>query len=217
MKISRECGRLPATTHGYGIAFASPIKRRAPTRKNAKISTCFNPQMKISRLQARLDKLSGNDITMDIVDEEWVDEGDSRTDVGAGVDSQTSLDTVDTGMDDENPSLGTDNMCSPTTPIQPISPNPPKTNSKKSRRLNPDKYDINLYSKWQETIPTLVDDLLKYYSDTFGRPIQPVKDELEESCPSGICSEMRSSKLLCLYFECMSSCFLHHYISNDIH
>ena len=73
------------------------------------------------------------------------------------------------------------------------------------RCITPDQATTNLYEKWKASLPLLVDDLLAYMTASVGAAIQPIGSELEGHC----CSlDIKTTKVTCLYFDCMSNQFL---------
>ena len=195
MDISRERGNLSCSS-GLGVHFTSPTKARNPKRKTqTQASSTLDPLSKQHRLETKLAQLLAPSTLNDqaipagfqdlaAVDSECAEAwegsekfpGDQGYNIEAPNDPFTSSDTV----------CSTDSL---------------KIGSGNTRRLTPNQAAINLYAKWQATVPTLVDDILSYYSSSVGRKIKPVNGLVEEGCPSCICVEFKSLNVLVLYFD----------------
>ncbi|KAF9522764.1 hypothetical protein CPB83DRAFT_742460, partial [Crepidotus variabilis] len=59
----------------------------------------------------------------------------------------------------------------------------------------PDQTAINLWETWKKTLPTLIDDLLVYYSSAFGKPVVAVSEKVQDCCPKFGCLKRTSSKV----------------------
>jgi hypothetical protein len=81
--------------------------------------------------------------------------------------------------------------------------------SKSSRRILPDATANNLYARWEEVLPRLLDPFLSYLSCSTGRAIEPVSD-IQSTCLSTTCGQ-KNYMVLCLYQdrECVRPYLLH--------
>lgn len=86
-----------------------------------------------------------------------------------------------------------------TFPLEDILPSTP-VDTPKTRRILPDSTALNLYKRWEEVLPTLVDPLLRYISSSTGVISQPVS-ALQSTCVEQLC-ERRTSTVLCLFHDC---------------
>ena len=73
------------------------------------------------------------------------------------------------------------------------------------KRITPDQATTILYEKWKVALPLLVDDILAYTTTSVGAAIKPVGSELRSICCS---SDVKTTKVTCLYFDRTSGQFL---------
>ena len=74
---------------------------------------------------------------------------------------------------------------------------------RKTKRLIPDCRSLNLYCKWRGLLPTLIDPLLAYTSNSIGKPAVAVGVEIAAVCKDRALCEIRETPVLCLYFDRM--------------
>lgn len=84
---------------------------------------------------------------------------------------------------------------------EPDSGTVPTKSPPKARRLHPDSAAHELYARWKEALPRLVDPLLSYMSASMGREHYVLKE------PAMVCNNpascgQESNKILCLFFSC---------------
>lgn len=81
-------------------------------------------------------------------------------------------------------------------------PAKPVTTPPKNKRLAPNHATVNLYTKWQALLPSLVEPFLAFTTESIGKPAQVVGGYLEGSCQSGgVFCEVKETPILCLYFD----------------
>jgi hypothetical protein len=198
MNISQERGKLLSCTSGLGAHFTSPIKARNPKRKtHIQAANTIDPASKRQRLEAELAQLLAHSPQCEQT-ARWSDPCvDGEECSNKAFDSE--YDSVErTG----------DNLYHDAETYSDFISEPPSSSmldasaNQKSRRLTPDQAAVNLFAKWQATVPTLVSDILSYYNSSVGHQIKPVKDLVQEGCPlRSSCADFKSSKVLCLYFD----------------
>lgn len=72
----------------------------------------------------------------------------------------------------------------------------------KQKRLVADQAALDLYAKWRELLPCLVEPLLLYTSDSIRKPVQEAGASLKGLCSQnlGYCATKESS-IVCLYYD----------------
>ncbi|KAJ2915403.1 hypothetical protein MD484_g5010, partial [Candolleomyces efflorescens] len=125
------------------------------------------------------------------------DEGGNATDIdfedttlpmeldGPPADSPSPLNDGDVPFDN----------CPPDYPVE--VPNPPKT-----RRVEPDKEKLQVYTRWLNLLPSLVHPYLAYFEKTYQQPWSPSLghgDHLIGCAKTECVDKHKKSKLLCLY------------------
>ena len=204
MDISCEQGNLSCSS-GLGVHFTLPTKARNPKRKTqTQASSTLDPLSKQHRLETKLAQL----LAPNTLNDQAIPAGSQNLAVEcaeAWEDSEEACAMHNFPGDGYNieesnhPFTSSDTVCS-TDSL--------KIGSGNTRCLTPNQAAINLYAKWQATVPTLVDDILSYYSSSVGRKIKPVNGLVEEGCPSCICVEFKSLNILVLYFNHESAFFV---------
>lgn len=180
--LSRYRGGQTSVTSGLGSHFVSPHKRphRWNTQKKGTVAF-IDLEARREQLRKELDALlAPNDTSTSALS--------SSDDPAASMD----VDPDDQWVDEE--------------PLHEITQPPddprPITTPNKTKRVTPDQAAIDLYAKWQALIPSLVEPLLAYTSDSIGKAARAVAAELEGSCKGSISScERKEAVLQCLYFD----------------
>ncbi|KAJ7597943.1 hypothetical protein C8J56DRAFT_1042113 [Mycena floridula] len=85
---------------------------------------------------------------------------------------------------------------------------------RKPRRLEPDDESIELYEKWQDLIPTLVDPYLAFQKAHHAQALPTGMTFLGPICTGG-CNH-KVSKIQCLYMDCVFMAKVHHCHCHDV-
>jgi hypothetical protein len=175
---------------GLGLAFTSPIKR-VDKRKTTTLVQPFGQAVKRRCLQSKLD---------DLLSRPQRRRGDSPPTAPTPGPREPEALLTDEGpsMLDVLPGIGVDILPSDLDP----SPSPST-----SRRIVPNEKAHNLYRKWGDVIPILVDPLLSYIESSTGTINQPLSF-IQSTCR--ISCVRSTNPVLCLFQDrkleiCISS------------
>lgn len=215
MDISQVRSRQPATSCGLGAHFTSPAKKRPGKRKTQVLtSIAFDATRKKQRLQEDLAAMLATELPV-IPEEEF-----GLTDSGGQIrveDERQAIEELPEGLSGQEPFDLTDNLeeaefgfyqthpestCSDDNISGSHSSMPMKDTRK---RITPDQATTILYEKWKVALPLLVDDILAYTTTSVGAASKPVGSELRSICCS---SDVKTTKVTCLYFDRTSGQFL---------
>lgn len=188
--LSRQRARLTATNYGPGSHFTSPQKGRAPKRKaEQKATTFLDIENKRRRLQEQFESLLSSSSSTPLNSDSF-STADNTLEAAKG---------MVTNNDDSEP----DDQWVDEPETAPCQPPTPKILQAKKRRTIPDFAAQNLYAKWRVLLPSLVEPLLGYLSDSVGKPLQSIDENLKAKCQGGSrrC-EVKNTAVLCLYFDC---------------
>jgi hypothetical protein len=181
--LSRYRAGQISVTSGLGSHFVSPHKRphRFNTQKKGTVAF-IDLDARRQRLRKELDALLAPKDT-------------SSSALSSSDDPAASMDIdPDDQWVDEEPL--------PAIITQPPDDPRPITTPNKTRRIAPDQAAIDLYAKWQALIPSLIEPLLAYTSDSIGKAARAVAADFEGSCKGSISScERKEAVLQCLYFD----------------
>ena len=164
---------------GLGLAFTSPIKR-VDKRKTTTLVQPFGQEVKRRCLQSKLDNLLSRPRRR------RDSENSPPTTPTPGPCEPESL-LIDEGpsMLDVLPGIDID-----------IPPSDLDSPTSTSRRIVPNEKAHNLYKKWGDVIPTLVDPLLSYIASSTGTIDQPLSS-IQSTCR--ISCVRSTSPVLCLF------------------
>ncbi|PPR06800.1 hypothetical protein CVT26_003865 [Gymnopilus dilepis] len=198
--FGRERGQLPAVTSGLGVHFTTPTKgRRAPSRKTKKLASSaldFNARKR--RLDAQLAAVVASAAQF----KDLPDLQPSDPAAGAPTYDLEDWEACELGTITEEPdgiypgahASPIQQHHPPHSPIQPVSAHDPPAEPK-PKRLKPDQAALNQAEKWNNLLPSLFT-----YGASKGLEIRSISKELTESCPSFSCHDLKSTKVLAIYF-----------------
>ena len=184
--MSKFRARLPAVTHGFGTQVISPKKRSSKKKHERPAKIFLDLDARRRRTQRELDELLKP--TTAAPDTPCVSDN-CTPDRDMEVDHDAAW--VDENLDQAG-----------NAPCTPVQQSAPATKPKKIKRLIPDIRSINLYCKWRVLLPTLVEPLLAYTSNSIGKAAITTGAELAADCKAKeLYCEERESSVLCLYFD----------------
>lgn len=207
MPLSRHPKRSSQhATSGLGQIFSSPVKPR-----DKKKSTTLVMPLGLTAKQRALEEQQA------MLMAKIYGPVHSTNFTGSSVDSPVPVDCTlspelpgsssSTWEADEVQNYGDDGQVTPdmTEPTHPElnSPETPtgKIHTPKTRRLHPDSTAHELYARWKQALPRLVDPLLTYVSTSIGREHYILKEPAAVCNNPGSCGQ-KSNKILCLFFSC---------------
>lgn len=159
-------------TSGIGLAFTSPVKRRNEQKKSTIRVAPLAHAAKRQLLKARLAQLKAK--PNPCVSIEPVDE---------------QLENIFEDEVEDRAEVDMPQDCPDTTDLTP-----------KARRVLPDAKANNLYRRWQELIPCLVDPYLRYIEMTIAKELQPVTSVVA-NCLTPLTCAQHTNKILCLFAD----------------
>lgn len=204
MDISRDRARQPASSHGMGAHYTSPIKKRPGKRKTQVMATVtFDAARKRQRLEARIDEIMSKKLPC--IPEEQ--EGQGKSDEIERLETLEELPGAITnqGGEERFDTASLDGFHEDINYRSTEGPCTQEEASPKKKRITPDQATFNLYEKWKVTLPCLVDDLLAYATTSVGAPLRAAASELNIHCltPASCLSDMKSTNVTCLYYDRM--------------
>lgn len=160
-------------TSGLGQPFTSPIRRR-DKKKTTTLVEPIGQQLRVQCLEEKLAKLKRRERKEKVI---------THTDPPEHVDEPVDepADEVDEGTTPEIHLL-----------------EPFVDASQPPRRVLPDKSAHNLYTKWADVLPSLIDPLLHYITASTGKIQDPVST-LQSMCSNLTSCTRRTNTILCLY------------------
>lgn len=197
-QLSRYRARQSATSKGPGSHFTSPQKR-VPARKSQQKAIPFlDLENRRHRLQKELDQLLlASAIGCSVSDP-------------ASISPSVRMDVDPVSIPCDNDDQWEDVIHDASVPNQAPNDSAAIKVPTKKKCLTPDEATISLYAKWQALLPTLVEPLLAYTSDSVGKVSQPVREDLVCACNHGPSCETKQTSILCLYFD---RTFHHNYLA----
>jgi len=175
--ISRA--QQPATSIGLGVQFTSPVK----VRDKKKTTTIVIPPGHFQKKRRLLEKLEALKCPISV----------------SKLEPAPDHDAVPFCALEDAPDIYTDN---PAVSDSQKTNDPPTVKAK--NRILPDAQSNRLYQAWIELLPTLVDPLLQYRTQSVGSPLKPTKLD-RHNCS---CSYVTQSlEILCLFYDRMPVLF----------
>lgn len=186
--LSKYRASQPAANFGPGTHLVSPQKR-APKRKLERTATIFfDLDARRRRAKKELDELLSPSAPATATP--------SSNDPTTGHEMQ--VDPESEWVDEDSDQSG------PNASSTPVEHSTPVTKPSKSKRLIPDHRSVNLYCKWRALLPTLIEPLLAYTSDSIGKPARAVIGDFAAACKNKVsCCETAETTVLCLYYDRM--------------
>ncbi|KAG6914811.1 hypothetical protein DXG01_015201 [Tephrocybe rancida] len=188
------------STHGFGIAFTSPKKRRDKF-KTSTVVNLFGRTQEISRLRGVLDKLKRRSeeapVEEGIMEAVVVDESPAEI-----PEPEAPWDTL------EEPIIVDDPLPSPEFISSSQHPRPP-------RRIVPNQSTKRQYSNWVDALERLVEPLLEYYSSSLGQIPERIVALRSRCRKSGNCI-MKTNLVLCLFQDCDCEDLVQVLVSNGL-
>ncbi|KJA14936.1 hypothetical protein HYPSUDRAFT_412056 [Hypholoma sublateritium FD-334 SS-4] len=186
--LSKYRASQPTTNHGPGTHLVSPQKRASKRKLEQTATIFFDLDARRRRAKKELDELlSPSAPTMA-----------TPSSNGPTTSSEMEVDPNSEWVDED---LDSDKS-GPNASSASVDHSTPVTKPSKSRRLIPDYRSVNLYSKWRVILPTLVEPLLAYTSDSIAKPSRAVTGDLAAACKDkASCCETSETTVLCLYYD----------------
>ena len=190
-RLSRFRASLPAVNFGPGNHIVSPQKRASKSKlqRNARIFIDLDDRRR--RAQKELDDLLAPSLPSTPTT------ANTSINVDPGTSHDMEVDHEDEWVNEELEQ--SDANVSSTSPEQSV----PATKRSKTKHLIPDIRSLNLYCKWRALLPTLIEPLLAYTSNSTGKPAVAVGEEIMAVCKDEALCGMRETSVLCLYFDRM--------------
>lgn len=184
--LSHRRARQSAVTGGLGNHDSSPNKKRNEKRKTqVTTSSSFDAAAKKRRLEATLIQLLAPHSSSASTDKQ--------------IDNDNDWEDIDMDETPIEPTLDDETLPQPENEIVTQSDDGNCKPKGRPKRLTPNQATQNLYDSWRLLLPTLVDDLLAYTSDSVGSVVKHVEGELHGECTTGCISKV--SKITCLYYD----------------
>lgn len=177
----------PAVSFGPGKHLVSPQKRASKRKREHNATIFFDLDARRRRAKKELDELLSPSTPPTATTGTNDDTNDDME-----IDCESEWVDEDLDQVDANTS---------STPLKQLTP---AIKPRKSKSLTPNYHSINLYCKWRILLPTLIEPLLAYTSNSIGKAAIAVGVELAAVCKdeASLC-ETRETSVLCLYFDCM--------------
>lgn len=200
-RLSRFRGQQGSVTLGAGCHVTSPEKRaRKRKSQQAKATTSLDAARKRRALEREVARLFGHSTSSDSESHSMdTSQSNFQLDDAMKIDEQAP-DENGAWVDVPNHDHEDTPPCSTTMSSMP-----------RMRRTSPSDATIVLFAKWRALLPTLVEPLLSFTSDSIGKPPQFINQDLKGKCIRGpaLCS-IKDTKVLCIQFGRKFDCTSNH-------